>query len=86
VSLQDNFLSKRVNGRQRNKIRLILNKFFTNKLILWRRDLLEKLTVALLVKKFPPFFIGPEGSLHDFANELCPEPDESSPFSHVLFL
>jgi hypothetical protein len=55
------------------------------KLIPWSRVLLEKLTVAQLVKKFPAFY-GTRRSVHSSqqpATRPYPEPDEFTPHSHT---
>jgi hypothetical protein len=59
-----------------------------NELTPWSRILLQKLTVAQLVEKFPAF-MEPESSLpcsQQPATDPYPEPDESSPQFSTLFL
>jgi hypothetical protein len=60
----------------------------TESLTLWSRVLLDKMIFAQLAKKFPSF-IEPEVSLpysQEPATGPCPEPDESSPRPHTLFI
>jgi hypothetical protein len=60
----------------------------TNKLTLWSRGLLGKLTLSQLVKKFPPFY-GTRRfitALQDPATCSYPEPAQSSPCTPITLL
>jgi len=55
----------------------------TDLLTPWSRVLLEKLTSSQLVKKFPVFYKTESSLPHSQANCPYPEPDQSSPCSHI---
>ena len=60
----------------------IPRNLLTHSLILWRRVLLEKLTLSQLVKKFSAFYGNPK--IHYRIHNSCPyrEPDQAIPYPH----
>ena len=64
----------------------IIGRCITYLLTPWSRVLLEKPTGSQLVKKFPTFYVTPEGSLpHSQVSATCPfpKPGRSSPYPHI---
>jgi hypothetical protein len=63
-----------------------LASFVTYLLTPWSRVLLEKLTGSQIVKKFPAFYMEPEGSLQQSqVPAICPysDPARSVPGPHI---